>query len=172
MAGGFQFGTFQSNAFQASAFQMSDFSTFCAAVVSDLTANIGALSGVTTHMLAPWAPEERVNDGKAHLAVWPVADLTERASRLMLGADDVEQVYKVAYWEPAGTESDRQVLDTTAAGLLFDLQNAIRARLYRAAFAVTGYYRIFYTGTQFPERSSQVRWFEMEVSATTALAFT
>lgn len=151
---------------------MSDWETFCAAVVTDLTANVGALSGATTHILAPWAPEERVNDGKKHLAVWPKAEIGAQSSRLMLGADDVEQVYAVLYWEPAGTESPRQVLDVAGTSALFDLENAIRGRFYRAAFAVAGYYRIVYNGTQFPERSGEVRGFETEVSATTGIAFT
>jgi hypothetical protein len=153
---------------------MSDFETFCNALISDLTTNVSALNGATTHTLAPYAPEERVNDGSVHLAVWPSAELTERASRLMLGADDVEQVFTVVYWEPSGTESARQVEDTTAATALFDLANAIRARMYRFnnGFTVSGYYRLFYNGARFPDRSSKVRWFEMEVSATTGVAFT
>lgn len=152
---------------------MSDWGEFCQAVVDDLVANVVALQGVTTHILAPWAPEERVNDGKKHLAVWPVAEAAERAERLMLGGDNVEQAYAVMYWEPAGTESPRQKLDTTATAALFDLQNAIRARFYRLQpGAVSGYYRIFYAGTQFPERSGKVRGFEMQVNATTGVAFT
>jgi hypothetical protein len=151
---------------------MSDFAVFVDALIEDLVDNVPTLAvePENIHRYDPASPEELLNDGGRHLAVWPAAEAGEAASPLTLGADEILQVYRLIYWEPSASE--RGITDQEAAQVLLDLANAVRARFYRAAFAVTGFWKIRYRGIQFPERSSQVRWFLMEIEAFTGIAYT
>lgn len=150
----------------------SDFETFCTTVLADLVANVSGLSAAVQHSLAPWSPEELEADGARHVAVWPAGEQAESVTPLDLGALQFNQVFRVLVWEDSGTESERQVTDTTATATFLQLQNDVRARFMRLNFAVSGYYRAWPAQTRFPERSSQVRWFELSIAAATAVAFT
>lgn len=150
----------------------SDFETFCTTVLADLVANVSGLSAAVQHSLAPWAPEDLMTDGNRHVAVWPAGEQAERVTPLDLGALEFHQIFRVIVWETADPESERAVTDSAATATFLQLQNDVRARFMRAAFAVAGYYRAWPVQTRFPERSSFVRWFEISIEAVTAVAFT
>lgn len=151
----------------------SDFEVFCEAVIADLTNYVEGLGTVTAHKLAPWDPQEIVNDGNRHLAVWPLGESEgqgEAVEPLHMSADNVLQAYRVLIWEP-GTDTARQVLDEDAASAFLTLHNQVRARFYNDSLAVTGYWKIRYRGVTFPDRTSDVRWFAIDVTAWTAVAY-
>lgn len=139
----------------------------CDAIADDLSLNVGALDGAIVHRYAPWDPEElTAGASERHLAVWPLPESAESADGLTTNAHLLSQGYAVLYWENAGDESSRQVLDEDAAAALLDLQEACRDRFYRqAATTLGGSYRLWYRSCTMPARSGQVRWFALELQS-------
>lgn len=150
----------------------SDFETFCNELIADLTVGVAGLGTVTVHTPAPWDPEELVNDGERHLAVWPLGESEGRGEDvepLHMSADNILQAYRVLVWEPS-TDTARQVLDPEAASAFLTLHNQVRARFY-AGFSVAGWWKIRYRGVTFPDRTTDSRWFAIDVTAWTAVAY-
>lgn len=145
---------------------MSDFSTVVDAIVSELTATVPALAAAKIHRYTPWDPEELVADRSKHLAVWPEGETTEEAAPMTYGSRQVRQGYVVLCWEPSGAESARGKRDEAAALVWLDLQNAVRARFHvKANMTLGGSMMLRYISTRLPERSGQVRWFELRLIA-------
>lgn len=154
---------------------MSDFEVVCNAVIADLTAAGRPLEGATTHLLAPWNPEELMPDDKRHLAVWPVAEQAESPApqeEFVTGGHTLTQGYYVLVWEMASDEEARLKLDETKAAEWFDLHNAIRARFYVEANQQLGASNpLWYAGTTLPEQVSNVRWMRLALTRRTPIAF-
>lgn len=146
---------------------MSDWSAFIDALLDDLVTQVPALRDATLHRYGSWDPEELVAEGSEHhLALWPAGEVAEEASALVTGpaGDLLLQTYDLLYWESAGDESSRGVLDEDAAASLLDLQNQIRARFYIAAnLRLGGSAQVRYAGTRLMTRSSTVRWIQIAV---------
>jgi hypothetical protein len=154
---------------------MSLFSDMCDAIITDLTTNVGTLNvtSETIHRYQPWSPAELLPDGRRHLGVWPVAASPSTATPLALGVHQFDQLYRVLVWEGSNSESSRGVPDVAGAAALLDLHDAVLARFYvDANQSRAGAFRVWYRGSSLPERSLQVRYFEMEIAVATAYAFT
>jgi len=153
---------------------MSDFSLMVDNIVEDLRDNVVTL-GVdedAIYRYDPASPEELIPAGHRCLAVWPVGEGAEAAEPLTLGAHQLNQVFRVLVWEDFQNPS-RAVSDQEATKTFLDLHNAVRLRFYiQANQGRAGAFRVWYSGTRFPERPSQVRWFEMEITVATGIAFT
>jgi hypothetical protein len=154
----------------------SDFQTVVDAIVADLTTNVPGLRDALPHKYAAYDPEQQVAEaGERHLAVWPTAEDADTPTPLVTGpgGDILTQLYAVVYWEHAGGESDRGVLDQEAARELLALHNAVRARFYAIAnIRLGGTTSTRYAGARFPERSGQVRWFAVAVRCTNDIVVT
>lgn len=154
----------------------SSFTGYCDAVVEELTTTVPALRDVLIHRYAPWDPEQLIADGgERHLAVWPAADAADVSEPLVTGpgGDMLLQLYRIVYWEDATPESSRGVVDEQAAADMLGLIEAIRARFYAIENVFLGDTdRSHYVGTSLPERSGQVRWFQMTVQVRTSLVLT
>ena len=146
---------------------MSDWATFVDALLADLTVQVPALRDAIVHRYASWDPEELVaGAGEHHLAVWPAGETAEDASPLVTGpgGDLLVQTFNLVYWEDAGDESARGIVDEQAAAELLDLQNEMRARFYAVANRqLGGAARIRYAGTRLATRSGQTRWIQIGV---------
>jgi hypothetical protein len=148
---------------------MSDWEDTCQALADLLTLNVSGLAAAVVHRLVPYDPAELRPDGDRHLAVWPVAEpRSETAEPLTLDSVNVTQLYRILVWE-AGGES-RGVLDEQGASDLLNLHNAVR-RMFHPFRTVASAWKLTYRGTAFPERSLQVRYFEMEVAVDRAIEF-
>lgn len=152
---------------------MSDFETFCQVVAADLKLNVPGLRDSVVHLLAAWDPEQLEASGvEHHLAIWPAGEvLDERAMPLTTNSNMLRQTYRLLYWEPAGDESSRGVLDEQAAATIFDLQNAVRTRLYAITPPDLGGAILQYGGSAFPERSGQVHWFAVQFTIDKTIDF-
>ena len=147
----------------------SSWQTFVDAVMSDLTTNIPGLRDVREHRYSPYDPEELVAEpGERHLSIFPVAAQAQDATPLVTGpgGDLILETYRITYWEHAGDESIRGVSDEEAAADLLTLAEDVRDRFYVIAnLRIGGTELTRYVGTAFPERSGQVRWFAIGVTA-------
>jgi hypothetical protein len=153
---------------------VSDFSLMCDAIIEDLVDNVPTLAvePEAIHRYFPANPELSLNDGARHLAVFPAADEPDRSEPLTMGAHQLNQLYVLLVWEDASLDS-RGFSDEEATATFLDLHNAIRARFYiQANQGRAGAFRVWYNGAGLPRRSSQVRYFEMEIGVATAVAFT
>ena len=152
---------------------MSDFETFIDILAADLKVNVAGLRDCIVHRLGAWDPAELEAAGaEHHLAIWPAGEgLDEQALPLTTNSNLLRQTYRLLYWEPSGDESSRGELDEPAAASLLDLQNATRARLYEITPVALGGAILQYRGTAFPERSSSVRWFAMQLTIDTTIDF-
>lgn len=150
----------------------TSFTDVCDAVLADLTVNVPALRDARLHRYASWDPERfTAEQGERHLGVWPSADQADTSFPLVTdGGSGLLQVYTIAYWEYAGDESARAVLDEAAAADLLNLIEAIRARLYVRANQFLGPSSgIRYVGADMPGRSGQVRWIQLALQVTTSI---
>lgn len=154
---------------------MAEFEAVCDAIATELTTNcatLAAMTNLTVHKYAPWDPEDLAaspGDTSQHLAVWPVGEEAESTAPFVTapGGDQVEQRYRVMYWEHIGTEGARGELDETATVALLDLHSEIRARFYVAAnLQLGGTASTRYVGTAFPSRAGGVRWFALTIACT------
>ena len=147
----------------------SSWQTFVDAVMADLTTNVPGLRDVREHRYSPYDPEDQVAEvGERHLACYPVAGQAAVAEALVTGpgGDRIDEVYRIVYWEHAGDESARGVSDEEAALDLLTLAEDVRDRFYVIAnLRIGGTELTRYIGTAFPERSGQVRWFAIGVTA-------
>ena len=145
----------------------SDFATVVDAIIDDLTTNVPGLRDALPHRYAAYDPEQQVAEaGEHHLAVWPTAEDADTPEPLVTGpgGDILTQLYAVLYWEHAGDESSRGILDEEVARDLLALHNAVRARFYAIEnVRLGGTMDTRYAGARFPERSSSVRWFAIAV---------
>lgn len=150
---------------------------FCDAMIEDLTANVPGLAGqVVLHRYAAWDPLQFVAEaGERHLAVWPAAEGPEDAIPLVTGrgGDRLEQLYRIAYWEASGDESQRGVSDVDAAVRLLTLYEDVRNRLYSSSnlppTGIAGSENLGYRGGALPERSGLIRWFQIGVVVRTSI---
>jgi hypothetical protein len=154
----------------------SDFQTFCDAVMTELVTNVTTLSTLGTalqqHKLAPWDPEALAADlGKPHLAVWPIGEEPELATPFTAdGGAQIEQRYRVLYWEHIGEEGAQGIQNPVRSAALLTLHNAVRARFFlKANVRLGGTAWTRYLATQFPSRPSSTRWFMLTISGTTHL---
>jgi hypothetical protein len=150
----------------------SSFRTVVDAIIEDLENNVPALRGVLVHRYAGWDPAQLIAEaGERHLAVWPAPDRIDTSAPLTTdGGKLLVQLYQVLYWEDAGDESSRGVLDEEAAADLFELIEAIRARFFiRANVFLGGTDYLEYVGSTGAERSMAVRWFQITAMARTSL---
>jgi hypothetical protein len=149
------------------------FTGICDAIVDDLTTQVPELRDALIHRYAPWDPEQQKAEvGQRHLAVWPAAEAADEATPVVTGpgGDMFLQLYRVAYWEHAGDEPSRGIVDEEAAADMLDLLEKIRARFYdieNVFLGGTDYTR--YIGASLPERSGTVRWFQVSIRARTGL---
>ena len=154
----------------------SDFETVCRAISDELLTTVPGLRDALPHLLAAYDPEQQVAEaGERHLAVWPLAEDPDTPTPLVTGpgGDVLIQQYAVLYWEHAGDESARGMLDQDAAIKLFALHNAVRARFYDVDnVRLGGTSETRYAGARFPERSGQVRWFAIAVRVTQTIDVT
>lgn len=151
---------------------MSRFTDVVDAIVADLTTAVPELGSAKLHRYAPWTPQELEPDGSRHLAVWPMTN-AQRADPVIMGPPThyLTQLYRILVWENSPT--DRGVEDEAAVAALYDLHDAIEARFELVQNeAIAGAFRVRYQGTALPERSSSVRYFEMQIEATFAVADT
>ena len=142
--------------------------TFCDAVLSDLANNVQGLRGAIPHRLAPWDPEQLIAEaGERHVAVFPVAESVDTSVPLTTdGGTGLISVYRVMYWEDASGESSRGIADEAAAEELYDLAEDIIDRFYeRSNVFLGGTEFTQYVGMSLPDRSSNVRWFQITVQA-------
>lgn len=148
----------------------SDFEATSSAIADLLTLNVPGLADATVHLLAPWDPSELLPDGTRHLAVWPVGENpdAEVTEPLTLDTLNAVQTYRVMVWEDGGEA--RGVLDVQGASDLLQLQNDMR-RMFHPFRTFANVWKVRYRGTRFPERPSQVRVFEMEITVDAALEF-
>lgn len=153
---------------------MSDFATVVDAIIEDLTTNVAGLRDAIVHRYAPWDPEElQAAPHERHLAVFPSAENTDVAEPLATGSHQLNQVYSVLYWESAGDEPARAVLDEQAAADLLDLHNAVRARFYVSANeSLGGSTLVWYAASGLAERVGAVRWFLVGVRVVRVIGFT
>src|SRR5262245_38922421 len=150
---------------------VSSFRDVVDAIVDDLVNNVAGLRGVIVHRYGAWDPGQSLAEaGERHLAVWPDGDALDTASPLTTdGGKQLVQIYRIAYWEDAGDESQRGILDEEAAGDLLDLTEATRARFFkRANVFIGGTELLEYIGASTANRSGTVRWFQVSVSARTS----
>lgn len=155
---------------------MSTFSTTCDALIEDLTDNVATLQVNTenVHRYVSWFPEELLDNGYRHLAVFPAADGfdTVNTQGAPLGGHFREQVFVILVWESAGTESIRAVSDEQGAKDFLDLYEAILARLYVTANqSMANAWKQWFVGAEVPSRSSSVRWFRILVRRYDTLSF-
>lgn len=152
---------------------MSDFETFVDVVAADLKLHVVGLRDAVVHRLAAWDPEELEATGvEHHLAIWPAGEaLDEQALPLTTNAHMLRQTYRLLYWEPSGDESSRAILNEQVAVAIFDLQNAVRTRLYAITPTDLGGAILTYRGSGFPDRSGQVHWFAMQFTVDTTIDF-
>lgn len=149
----------------------SDWATFIDAVIDDLTSSVAGLAdpNLIVHRYAPYDPGQLVaQTGERHLSVFAVADVPEESLPFTTapGGSLLTQTYRVVYWEDAGDESSRSVLEEEAAFDLMTLADATRERFFKIInLTLAGATDVRYLGIQFPERSSQVRWFALGVRA-------
>ena len=94
--------------------------------------------------------------------MWPAGEV-EAAEPFTTAGRLLRQTFRVAYWEPAGDEDERQVVDELAAAELLDLQNAVRDRFHDLTIQEPGT-QVAYQATSLPEFSSQVRFFIITVN--------
>jgi hypothetical protein len=144
-------------------------------IVDDLTTNISQFRDVLIHRYGAWDPGQLLSEaGERHLAVWPAADQIDTAQPLTTdGGKLLVQLYRIIYWEDAGDESNRGVLDEEAAADLLDLIEATRARFFvRTNIFLGGTDYLEYVGSSGGERSGAVRWFQLTVVARTSLTLT
>ena len=148
---------------------VSSWQTFVDAVMADLTTNVPGLRDVREHRYSPWDPEELVAEvGERHLSIFPVANQALEATPLVTGpgGDVLLATYRITYWEHAGDESIRGASDEDAAADLLALAEDVMERFYVIAnLRLGGTELTRYIGTAFPERSGQVRWFAIGVTA-------
>jgi hypothetical protein len=150
---------------------VSSFRGVVDAILADLTTNVRELEGVLPHRYGGWSPERLLADaGERHLAVWPDVDAPDTARPLTTdGGKELVQLYQIVYWEDAGDEASRGVLDEEAAGDLLDLTEAVRARFFRRANVFLGGVDLLeYVGASTANRSGTVRWFQITVQARTS----
>lgn len=158
----------------------SDWETMCAAVATELQANVTGLDTTTVpatrlHQLSPWDPEKLVAAaGERHLAVWPAGE-PEVLEALATGAHELHQSYVVLVWEDASQTLERQQADDTADAAFLSLHNAVRGRFYLyanerlggAAIAALGIgvqvARVWYAGATFSDVAETVRWFAVRL---------
>jgi hypothetical protein len=147
----------------------SSWQTTVDAIIEDLLTNVPALRNAIPHRYSPYDPEEQTaEDGRKHIAVFPVAASAQTAEPNITGprGDLLTEVYRIGYWEPAGDESSRGTSDEAAAADLLETAEKVRDRLYVAAnYQIGGTVDTRYIGTAFPERSGRVRWFAIGVQA-------
>jgi hypothetical protein len=145
------------------------------AIVDDLTTNVPELRDVLIHRYGAYDPGQLLAEvGERHLAVWPAADQIDAAQPLTTdGGKLLVQLYRIIYWEDAGDESSRGVLDEDAAADLLDLIEAIRLRFFkRTNVFLGGTDYLEYVGSSGAERSGAVHWFQLTVVARTSLTLT
>jgi hypothetical protein len=154
----------------------SSFVGLCDAVIDDLTTEVPELRDALIHRYAPWDPEQLMAEaGERHLAVWPAAEAADASTRVVTGpgGDMLEQLYRVAYWEHAGDEASRGIADTEAAADLLNLAEKVRARFYDIDNVfLAGSEDLHYLGTSLPERSGEIRWFQITIQVRTSLVVT
>lgn len=156
---------------------MSTFAVTCDALIEDLTDNVPSLmvDSENIHRYISWFPEELLSDGQRHLAVYPDPDAFDvpSATDAPIGYHYRQQHFIILVWESSHSESSRQVSDEPGAAALLDLYEACLDRLYvDANQSMAGSFRQWFTGTQPPARSAQVRWFRIGVGRSSVLAFT
>jgi hypothetical protein len=142
----------------------------------DLTTNVPGLRDVREHRYSPYDPEELVAEvGERHLSVFPVAASAQEAVPLVTGpgGDLITETYRITYWEHAGDESTRGLSDEEAAADLLTLAEDVRDRFYAIEnLRLGGSEYVRYIGTVLPERSGQVRWFAIGVTARQSVVVT
>lgn len=154
----------------------SSWQSFVDAVMLDLTTNVPGLRDVREHRYSPYDPEELVAEvGERHLSVFPVAASAQEAVPLVTGpgGDLITETYRITYWEHAGDESTRGLSDEEAAADLLTLAEDVRDRFYAIEnLRLGGSEYVRYIGTVLPERSGQVRWFAIGVTARQSVVVT
>lgn len=149
----------------------SSITGFVDALILDLTTEVPGLRDALPHRYAPWDPEQMLAQaGERHLGVWPSSAL-EEAIPLVTGpgGDLLNQSYQIAYWEDAGDEASRGIVDEEAAFDLFALLEATRARLYALENVnLGGAEHLRYVGAATAERSGVVRWFQLAILVRTS----
>lgn len=147
----------------------SNWQTTCDAIMDDLLSNVPGLRDAVPHRYSPYDPEEQTaEDGRRHIAVFPVATTAQTAEPSVTGprGDLLTEVYRIAYWEPSGGESARGASDEAAAADLMTLAEDVRDRFYvNSNYRIGGTVDTRYIATAFPERSGQVRWFAVGIQA-------
>lgn len=159
---------------------MSAWSEFVDDCFTDLVTNVPGLRDVLEHRYSPSDPEElTAEQGEHHLSIFPVADSAQAATPLVTapGGDQLTEVYRILYWEHAGDVSARGIEDQRAWKDLLDLAEDVRDRFYKIAnigtsTAFGGSSLVRYIGAAFPDRSGQVRWFAIGVTATREITAT
>jgi len=155
---------------------VSSWQSFIDAAMFDLTTNVPGLRDVREHRYSPYDPEELVAEvGERHLSIFPVAATAQEAVPLVTGpgGDLIVETYRITYWENAGDESSRGVSDEEAAADLLTLAQQVRDPFYAIEnLRLGGSEYVRYIGTVLPERSGQVRWFAIGVTARQSVVVT
>ncbi len=157
---------------------MSYYSDIVDHIVSDLTNTVPGLFDASVHRYAPQDASALVNDGGAHLAVWPLGEGPSELNQVFTtGGINLAMDFNVLYWESADGEAERGLPDEAAAAALLDLIDDVRARfLSNANRAASGSFntrwvsaRIGAGGTQ---DSGLARWFVATVRANVPISYT
>lgn len=157
----------------------SDWQDVCDAIIAELqtgaTSGKGAVAGLgpdvvpegRVHRYETWDPEELVDDGKRHLAVWPAAEGEEVVDEESAeGAHSFYQYYDLMVWESAKASATRRVRSQDRTAAFLELHRAVRGRFYLTVNErLGGTQQTWYRATQFAEHLGKTRWFRMRIRA-------